>query len=857
MAITSISADRIAAGFDQPVFAAAPPGDADRLFVVERAGRVKALDMSAGTTSVFLDISGDVTTIGEGGLLGLAFDPNYAVNGYCYVYLTNTEDDTEIRRYRVSFTDSNQADASSGTLVVAIDQPDSHTNHKGGWIGFGPRDGYLYVGLGDGGVNANAQDASSLLGKILRLDVAADAYPADAARNYAIPSDNPFVATAGVLPEIWALGLRNPFRAGFDRLSGELYIGDVGEDSFEEIDLGRAGGNYQWNVLEGPKPFNAGPLGPGISTAPIYSYDHAIGETVIGGYVYRGPDAGLQGLYFFADWISGRIFTLEKRNSAWVATDRTDQVITNSGAIGRPVSFAEDAAGNLYIIDFDGELFRLGSGSARADDYAADTSTTGQVAIGGSASGNLEIAGDHDWFRIQLTAGHDYIISQLGVLGGSGNTLQRPDVRLRDNAGMEVAHDSSGAGNSEFGVHVNTGGTFFIDAGAGDPSFPTGTYTVAIRDVGSGAMRFGPLAASMTSGFTPNIGGWISQDDYPRALFDMDGDGLCDIVGFAEAGVYAALSSPGSGGEPGFADSFPISAFFGASQNSGGWTTQNTYPRQVGDVNHDHLGDIVGFASDGMYVSICNFNFVYDNPVKVLDTFGQSPAAGGWISQDRYPRQLADINGDGAADIVGFGEAGVYVALAIPDPALADLRFAAPAFASPVLALANFAAAPEAGGFVSQNNYPRIVADVNGDGKADIVGFATEGVIVSLAAGEGRFDAPFLALNGLGTALATGGWTDQGHYPRQVADVNADGRADIVGFGETAVFVALANPDGTFANPTADIAQFALSPSSGNWSGFDPYPRLLGDINGDHRADIIGFGGSTTFLAQSHDYSIV
>ena len=327
-------------------------------------GTIKILDLATGAISVFLDISDQVSTVGEGGLLGLAFDPNYAENGYFYVDLTNTSGDTEVRRYQVSAGDPNIADPSSMTPIISVDQPDGRTNHKAGWIGFGP-DGNLYIALGDGGgggdPDGNAQNGATLLGKMLRLDVHADDFPTDPARNYAVPADNPFVGTAGVLPEIWALGLRNPFRNSFDRATGQLYIADVGQGEFEEIDLGQPGANYGWDVFEGPAPFEPGPLGPGTLTDPIHSYDHSVGSAVIGGYVYRGPDAALQGKYFFADEVTGKVFTLEQQGTTWVATDQTAEIAPDFGAIGNPTSFAEDAQGNLYIIDFDGEVFRLGS----------------------------------------------------------------------------------------------------------------------------------------------------------------------------------------------------------------------------------------------------------------------------------------------------------------------------------------------------------------------------------------------------------------------------------------------------------------------------------------------------------------
>jgi glucose/arabinose dehydrogenase len=240
-----------------------------------------------------------------------------------------------VRSYHVSAADPNQADPASASLVIRVDQPDGVTNHKGGCSVL-VLTAIFYVALGDGGGAGdpfgNGQNINSLLAKMLRLNVNGDDFPADPTRNYAIPADNPFVGTAGA-DEIWAFGLRNPFRDSFDDGLGTFFIADVGQATWEEIDIGQLGANYGWNAFEGPAPFPGGGPAVGPTTAPIFSYDHTVGQSIIGGYVYRGPSEGLQGQYFFADFVAGKIFTLRFDGGQWVATDRTSQVIPDAGAI--------------------------------------------------------------------------------------------------------------------------------------------------------------------------------------------------------------------------------------------------------------------------------------------------------------------------------------------------------------------------------------------------------------------------------------------------------------------------------------------------------------------------------------------
>ncbi len=384
---------RIAADLDRPVFVAAPPSDYGRVFVAEQhSGRILVLRLAgfALEPTPFLTLPA-VSTGGEQGLLGLAFHPGYAANGFFYVSYTDPH--TRIVRYQAS-PDPDVADPASATPILGAVQPQG--NHNGGWIGFGP-DGLLYVAIGDGGGGyddgsghtpgiGNAQDLEdNLLGKILRIDVDRDDFPSDPLRNYGIPASNPFVGRDGD-DEIWAYGLRNPWRASFDRQTGDLYLGDVGQGLCEEIDFQPAastgGENYGWRLREGTvaTPFVGGSPPPG-AIAPILDYPHAgtgvpcsapgagfTGVAVTGGYAYRGPAAALDGRYFFADFATAAIWSLrfdgsppagfDGSNYSELSDHSGDPAFTpDLGAIDSVSSFGEDALGNLYVTDLDGEVF--------------------------------------------------------------------------------------------------------------------------------------------------------------------------------------------------------------------------------------------------------------------------------------------------------------------------------------------------------------------------------------------------------------------------------------------------------------------------------------------------------------------
>jgi glucose/arabinose dehydrogenase len=347
----------VAEGFDQPVHVTAPAGDT-RLFVVEQTGRVKVVKDGAVLPVPFLDLATRVSLGSEQGLLSIAFDPGYASNGRVFVSYTDLQGDTRIVRYHVS-ADPDRLDPQSGDTILAVDQP--YANHNGGLVAFGP-DGYLYIGLGDGGSGGdpqgNGQRLTTLLGKILRIDVA------DGRRLYAVPPDNPFVGQGGgVKGEIWSYGLRNPWRFSFDRVTGDLYIGDVGQGAWEEIDVATAasgrgrGVNYGWNVMEGAHCYSA----PTCSTAglalPLVEYGHGEGCSVTGGHVYRGTAVpALAGHYFYADYCEGWIRSFRLDGGAATDEHSWAGILDAGGPIS---SFGEDGVGELYVVQHGGRVWRI------------------------------------------------------------------------------------------------------------------------------------------------------------------------------------------------------------------------------------------------------------------------------------------------------------------------------------------------------------------------------------------------------------------------------------------------------------------------------------------------------------------
>jgi glucose/arabinose dehydrogenase len=354
-AATRLRLEQVGDRFDHPVYLTAPPAD-PRLFVVEQDGRIVIVKQGRKLPTPFLDITSKVKSGGEQGLLSVAFHPEYRQNGQLFVNYTDNQGDTRIERYTVG-SNADVADPSSAKLVLAIDQP--YSNHNGGHVLFGP-DGMLYIGMGDGGAGGdprgNGQNPNSLLAKLLRLNV-------NRVDPYSVPANNPHANGSGGRGEIWATGLRNPWRLAFDRAAGLLYIADVGQNELEEINIvpaNKAGVNYGWNVMEADKCYRGDSCNRTGLQMPALSYNHNGGAcSVTGGYVYRGRRVpAIVGHYFYSDYCAGWIKSF--RYEAGRVTDRRDWQTDN---LGHVVSFGEDASGEVYILTESGRVWRI-SGAA-------------------------------------------------------------------------------------------------------------------------------------------------------------------------------------------------------------------------------------------------------------------------------------------------------------------------------------------------------------------------------------------------------------------------------------------------------------------------------------------------------------
>jgi glucose/arabinose dehydrogenase len=361
---TTVSGEKIKAenafpklSFSQPIEFTHAGDGSNRVFVVEQEGRIRVFDNNPQTASAatYLDIKKQVASGGEMGLLGLAFHPKFEQNGYFFVnYTKNNPRETVISRFKAASSGANTVDPATETILFKFAQP--YSNHNGGKILFGP-DGFLYIATGDGGSGGdpqnNGQNTDSYLGKVLRIDV-----NATDKGNYGIPKENPFASSdSGKRPEIFAYGLRNPWRISFDA-QGRLWAGDVGQNKIEEIDIIQKGGNYGWRIKEGRSDYNNDGSNPAVID-PIWQYSHDNGDvSITGGVVYRGPaNAGLTGKYIYADYASGRVWalTMDKTPTGGKATNQL--LINRAGTIS---AFGEDAKNELFLCDYsEGRILRL------------------------------------------------------------------------------------------------------------------------------------------------------------------------------------------------------------------------------------------------------------------------------------------------------------------------------------------------------------------------------------------------------------------------------------------------------------------------------------------------------------------
>lgn len=546
---TALELTRVATGLSSPLYATHAPGDPQRLYVVEKTGAIRILNLVTGSLAATPFMSGTLTaagigltTDGERGLLGLAFHPDYQTNGRFFINSTDSAGNTRIREFRRLTAD--QVDPTSGRDVLSIVQP--YSNHNGGWLDFG-RDRHLYIAMGDGGSSNDpqnyAQNRGSLLGKMLRIDVSGDDFPADATRNYRVPPTNPFVGQPGMLGEIWAYGLRNPWRNSFDRATGDLYMGDVGQNAREEINFQPAassgGENYGWRIREGMVTTGLTGQDGGPLINPIYDYTRGSGTfqglSVTGGYVYRGPLTALEGQYFFGDYVRSRLFSLVFNGTTPAAfngtnftsrTDWTATTTTTAGTIGNISSFGEDAAGNVYLVSFGGSVFRIGlpalswslggtgtwsgaatnwttgSGSAAAwtsQRRAVFTAPDGVIRLAGDTSVGLGLEFRGRTARLEGTGGRL-------LLTGSTRALNQIDVAASGTAVITAAIVAAPG-------FVKTGGGRLVVSGSSGPTGRAvvrgGELVVASgQALASGTVEVDPGGTlRLTDGLTASLGG--------------------------------------------------------------------------------------------------------------------------------------------------------------------------------------------------------------------------------------------------------------------------------------------------------------------------------------------------------------
>ena len=533
-----------AGSFDFPLALRHAGDDSGRRFVVERNGVIRIVDADDNILpDPFLDISAQVNTTFEGGLLGLAFHPDFSENGKFFVNFTSSGSPltTRIVRFEIDSTNSDQADPASQLDILSISQPAA--NHNGGDLHFGP-DGYLYIGMGDGGPSSTSQDPESLLGSMLRIDIDDDDFPGDPDRNYAIPSDNPFIGESG-LDETWAYGLRNPYRFSFDRDTGDLWISDVGQVTWEEINLQPAGDpggqNYGWDVCEGAWQTGSTTVPcdlPG-STLPVIEYRRISPHcSVTGGYRYRGPIASLQGSYVYGDYCSGQVWLAEEDDGEWISEEFE---ALGNGLVG----FGEDEDGHVYVLLSDGEIWRFEAPPGPApqlDSVNPDHGSTeggtavtlagenflsgADVQFGDSACQDIEVisateiscltpAGDPGSVDVTVTNSDDqsdtlvegftYVMLTAPALTLSSEWLEFGDIQAGDQDSLELVLENTGTATLE----------------VSSLELPAAPFSVDADDCGGSDFELAPdQSCELIVTFAPSLGGEF--DDQLTILSNAD-----------------------------------------------------------------------------------------------------------------------------------------------------------------------------------------------------------------------------------------------------------------------------------------------------------------------------------------------
>ena len=624
---------QIASGLSSPV-AVANAGDGSmRLFIVEQAGTIRIYNGAQVLATPFLDITGKVLSGGERGLLGLAFDPSYAANGFFYVYYTSQPAGTvTIARYSVT-GNANVADPNSELVLKTQAHPDG--NHNGGALAFGP-DGCLYAGIGDGGGGGdpdhNGQNLETLLGKIIRISKT-DGTPCAAAPG------NPFTATPNARAEIWALGLRNPWRITFDRQTGDLLIGDVGQGAREEVDFqpaGAAGRNYCWRRMEGFSVFDPNePCTAGTPTDPVLDYDHSAGNcSITGGYRYRGSQfPGVVGTYFYADFCSGRIWGATQNGGQWTTTQLLDTALNIS-------TFGEDETGELYLAHLGGALHRLGFGDALQVSPAANMAAAGPqggpflppsfsyvlTATSGSVNYAVSIqfgAGTPSWLSASSTSG-TATPSPVGItfsVNPAANTLGPGTY----GAIVNFTNTTNGQGNATRAV------TLTVSQNACTAASQLGDFNGDGRSDLLFRRTDGQLLLYELNGFqvlAANLLGVVGIDLRIVGVADFNGDGTADIlVRRASDGLLFLYLMNGH----------QITAAQAVGVVGPDWELVG-----VGDVNGDGKADILFRRSGDGMLALYLMNGFQVVAAQALGTVGLE-----WRVQG-----LRDFDGDGKADIL-------------------------------------------------------------------------------------------------------------------------------------------------------------------------------------------------------------